>query len=97
MPSDDGYPNEDELKRIRDWEPMDGIGLIDFVRSIWWNADWGCSFETEDDVEKHQLSTGGWSGNEEIITTMRANWLWWSQHWYSHRCGGHYEFHVKTR
>jgi len=38
------------------------------------------------------VSTGGWSGNEELIGAMRMNFILWSQWWWSSRRGGHYVF-----
>lgn len=31
----DGYPDEAELQRIRDWPAEDRAGLLAFVRSLW--------------------------------------------------------------
>ena len=102
MPDQDGYPTKEELDRIRAWDPADGPGLLEFVRSIWWSADWGWS--TGKIIERdqaticcHYVSTGGWSGNEEIIEVLRNHRLWWGTHWYSTRRGGHYEFRVQEK
>lgn len=32
----DGYPEEEELKRIWEWPYEDLHGLMNFIRSIWW-------------------------------------------------------------
>lgn len=35
------YPTEEELERIKTWEPSDIKGLLSFIKSIWWRPDWG--------------------------------------------------------
>lgn len=81
------YPSDDELKKIETWEG-DFHELMSFIESIWWARDWGFSKERE----VYFLSTGGWSGNEDIIRSFQKNFIMWSQYWYSTRCGGHYIF-----
>lgn len=39
-----------------------------------------------------KLSTGGWSGCEEIITALSNNIPFWSLYWFSSERGGHYIF-----
>lgn len=82
------YLTERQLKTIKKWEPKDFHGLMEFVRSIWEFADWG--FHRDGDI--YNISTGGWSGNEDIIYTMKKNVLWWSFYWEQSRRGGHYIF-----
>lgn len=83
------YPTEDDLKKITEW-PTDYASLFDFIRSIWNYAEWGFTV----DGDTYSLSTGGWSGNEEIIGAMRDNQMFWMQAWESSRRGGHYEFQL---
>ena len=95
MPDSNNYPTESELGRIRAWSHEDGWAeLMGFIRSIWWHADWGWSVDAGKLVTKYQISTGGWSGNEEIIEAMQENKRFWATCWYSNRRGGHYEFRV---
>ena len=86
---EDGYPEEDELKRIREW-PEDWAALFAFIHSIWHWPDWGFTQEGN----RVSLSTGGWSGNEEIIGALRDNALAWMVTWESSRRGGHYTFTI---
>lgn len=51
------------------------------------------------DTWRLELSTGGWSDNEEWIAEAstfdvrkQSLWLWWSRCWVSTRRGGHYVF-----
>jgi len=92
MPDIDGYPTEEELKRIHEWPPDDLLGLIGFIKGIWWMSEWGVHVTPE----RLRLSTGGWSGNEDIILALQAGLHWfWMKHWESYRRGGHYVFRLK--
>lgn len=90
-----GYPSETSLDIIRKWEIHDYAHLMDFVRDIWKYADWGW---TETPHEKggtlYTISTGGWSGNEDIIGALQDNQMFWIMCWQSARRGGHFEFQV---
>jgi hypothetical protein len=84
------YPTEEELKKITDWPPADWGALLEYVKSIWWLPEWGW-----DNAEgKYHISTGGWSGNEEIIEAMSLNRIFWSMCWRGSRAGGHFEFQI---
>jgi len=93
MTSARDYPTDDELKKIEEWPYSDPMGWFEFVENIWWMPDWGISKVRN----RLYMSTGGWSGNEEIIGAMRKNFILWSQLWYSVRRGGHYIFIVKKK
>ena len=89
----DEYPTEDELKEITEWPHSDIEGLMNFIKSIWKYADCGYWKRTG---KKYHISTGGWSGNEEIIGAMQKNkQFFWTMCWYQSRRGGHYIFHVR--
>ena len=83
----DGYPTEYELTKIQDWDMKDFTGWMEFIESLWlWESCWS----EKDGV--YELSTGGWSGNEELIDAMGDNTVMWLVHWYSSKRGGHYVF-----
>jgi hypothetical protein len=84
------YPSDAALAKIQDW-PSDWYALMSFIQGIWEYADWGWSKSGN----KYNISTGGWSGNEDIIHAMQHNFLFWSLCWYSSKRGGHYEFRVR--
>lgn len=90
----DEYPTDDDLQRIREWGHTDFTGLMQFVRERWKYAD--CGYWTQDDRE-YAISTGGWSGNEELLGAMRENQMFWLCCWVSSRRGGHYEFELPER
>ena len=86
------YQTEDELNKIIKWPHIDFKGLMDFVKSIWEYAD--CGYWTKKG-RTYYISTGGWSGNEDIIYALQKNKLFWVMCWQQSRRGGHYILHVK--
>ena len=86
MPERDEYPSNEDLQKLRDWDMHDPRGWLEYAQSLWWMPDWGWS-ELEGIV-----STGGWSGNEEIIDAMMEaqQGLLWHQVWQMTKRGGHY-------
>ncbi len=94
----DTYPHEQSLRIIRGWPHDDHLGLMDFVESLWRYADWGFTRNATmvGDVEFF-LSTGGWSGNEEIISALQENKMFWALCWKSSWRGGHYQFKLRKR
>jgi len=85
----DEYPEEEDLEKITAWDDFNDFkGWMALVKSVWWMPDWGW----DETPEGYSISTGGWSGNESLISAMRHNFVMWSKHWYLHRTGGHYEF-----
>lgn len=91
----DGYPTEDSLRQITEAPAMkraDVEALLGHVRQIWQYAECGY-WSQEGDLYK--LSTGGWSGNEDIIGALQANFPFWALHWLSSRRGGHHEFELR--
>lgn len=81
------YPTEEELKTIREW-PDNFWALMDYVKGVWWMPSWG--WHEKDGL--FSVSTGGWSGNEDIIGAMSDNIVFWSFCWLSAQRGGHYVF-----
>ena len=86
----DGYPDDEELERIRMWPSEDLLGLLAFVEARCRYADWGWRRRGS----TYRVSTFGWSGNESLIGALQANWTFWVLCWQSSRRGGHYLFRV---
>ena len=83
------YPTEQQLRTIKNWDltKQSVSGLLDFVEPLW---------EYPERFIRRQhtlyLSTGGWSGNEDIIASLHYNFLFWSMYWRKSQRGGHYWF-----
>lgn len=85
------YPTEEELARVESWPNADDFeALMEYVKSLWWAADWGWSQKGR----RYYVSTGGWSGNEDLIGAMGRNFVFWVLCWESSRRGGHYRFKI---
>jgi len=84
------YPTEEQLKTIKEFDLVKKPvrELLDYIEPIWEYGDFGFK------RTKHRLdfSTGGWSGNEDIIGALRENFLFGSMYWWNSRRGGHYIF-----
>lgn len=101
MVDEDGYPTADALWCVMHWPWDDSAGWFEFIKSIWWMADWGWrEGQTEDPIYgkvwQYRISTGGWSGCESIIETMQKNHVLWHMTWAQSRRGGHYIFEKKV-
>lgn len=93
------YPTEAQLDQIRNAPPGEVLGL---ARALWSYPDYWTRVAEDPGVPSpppdfefkywHEVSTGGWSGNESIIYAMKANTLFWSMHWEQSVRGGHYRF-----
>jgi hypothetical protein len=88
-----GYPTEETERAIRSWQHVivgpGADALVAFVTEAW-NSDFG-SLEYEGEVLT--LHTGGWSGNESIISALGES-PFWALYWQSSTRGGHHVFRV---
>lgn len=87
----DGYPTEETLQFIQDYKDLNWQSLIDFILAAWYWLDYA-KWEPPD----LELHTGGWSGNESIISALQENFVFWGLHWMKSERGGHFYFRVKV-
>ena len=80
---------------VREWDfvkhPVNEF--LTYLESIWWMPAWGIR-RTQ---RRLYLSTGGWSGNEDIMGALEGNDVFFGLYWVSSRRGGHYVFDVPRR
>jgi hypothetical protein len=88
----DGYPTNEELETIAAWDYKDPKGWFNYIDSLWSYPDY---FESSDYELLWKISTGGWSGNEDMINSMQDNKMLWMTTWYSSTRGGHYIFKLR--
>lgn len=90
MPDEKGYPTDEELQRVLEWDCNDPMKLIFFLEDIWWNAYPLIKLKGKRVIHV-ELHTGGWSGNEDIIKVLRET-MFWLMYWQQTKRGGHYYF-----
>jgi hypothetical protein len=84
-----GYPSEETLGTIALWQIADPVGWLEFVRDAW-NHHYGTIIFPFLENGFVSFTTGGWSGNESIISAMRENVVLWTMLWESSHRGGKY-------
>ena len=105
--NDEGYPTPAYLESISSW-PLDSgyNNLMEYVEKGWhWDNmikhnylhDHHQSLEHKILADIWSLSTGGWSGNEDIIEALHDNALFYMMCWYSSQKGGHYKYEIKRK
>ena len=96
MLDENGYPDEASLKEIKEWDIFSqGIsGLLDLIGE---NTNWADRqiYITGERVIRFEYSTGGWSGNEDVIDALHHNFIFWSMFWEKSIRGGHYYFKIR--
>lgn len=96
---ENGYPTDEWIEFIFDFKPDDSFTIMDFVACLkdgWWMPQSGYRFNrgVKNILELH---TGGWSGNEEIMSAILSNY-WLSSFkmiYIKWEIGGHHYFEIK--
>jgi len=89
----DGYPEDHELNTIANWDIRHKYveDLFNYISKLWLYSDISAYWQVTKGKNKikYEISTGGWSGNEDIIKSLQKNIVW---HLYlqESRRGGHY-------
>jgi uncharacterized phage protein (TIGR01671 family) len=102
---EDGYPTDLALTLIKEANPFEKNphDLMDFVKGLWQYTDWGWSEKKKKNYDGkkailYSISTGGWSGNEDIISALKNNKnFFWTLYWQESRVGGHYKFLIPKK
>ena len=91
----DGYPDDEELERIRTWDYRDLLALFRYIEERWWAPEY---FRIRTRKYKGhiraEVHTVGWSGNESLIDALMENTMAWMLCWESSERGGHYMFRI---
>jgi hypothetical protein len=91
--ADNGYPSDAELERIKNW-PVGSYNsyedLFEYISDRWWpDGDPGPR-----DNGRYRFATGGWSGNEDLISALEGNGAAWILAWQESRRGGLHIFQI---
>lgn len=95
----DGYPTQEFLEWIDDYNILfNGIhALVDAIEPNWRYGDkYFVKKKPRNGYFKLELHTGGWSGNEEILSALRSKFMWnyFATEW---KAGGHYYYKFPTK
>lgn len=89
---DDGYPTDETLEAIKNFEvngDEDCEKLLQMASQVWLYPDY---FTKDEPTGCWFVSTGGWSGNEDVIRALVENHVFWALYWKQTQVGGHYVF-----
>ena len=90
---DDGYPTDQTLTNIENWGDSPKK-LMESISSLF--IPYGkCELQADD--KTWIVVTGGWSGCETVIRSLRKNWVFWTLSWELERRGGLYEFETDQK
>jgi len=96
-----GYPTEEWLQFIRSYQPDESLPLIKFVSEIlpkgWCTGEWGFVLRRKyKGIRKLELHTGGWGGNELVISAIKSNkhLTHFKMRLVMWKAGGHYYFEL---
>lgn len=84
----DGYPEKHELEKIKNWDYQDWLGLYNYIAELWYYPDY-----IKRDGRFIEMHTGGWSGNEEIMSTIQSTMFWYF-YWKRIDRGWHYYLEI---
>lgn len=91
-----GYPDETILKKIETWDGKDSQEMIAWIYEAW-NHDYGDIQEKYINPAQtiYTLITGGWSGNEDVMSAIYKNRLFDALYWQKSERGGKHVYEVK--
>lgn len=104
--NEDGYPTEKTLRLLKKWPYQDARGALEFMRAAWSYPERATAELTtaeksvvgqEPGYEYFRFSTGGWSGNEDLIGALQENVMVWNLTWQLSARGGLYVFNVSKK
>jgi hypothetical protein len=90
----DGYPTDETLKIIETWpiNSNDSIAsLLEYVKKAW-TYNFPVNSGGSERESWIYIATGGWSGNESIISALEGNIIFWVLCWLESHRGGGYKF-----
>ena len=90
---EDGYPTDDTLKKITEWDWKHTDKLFELLRKLWAYNEYWTQTDNGENIT-YNISTMGWSGNESIIDALEENYIIWHFTWIQTRRGGHYIFEL---
>ncbi|HSW63860.1 MAG TPA: hypothetical protein VLH56_11235 [Dissulfurispiraceae bacterium] len=86
-----GYPEDEEIEAVRNIDPSKFLDGAELLLELFESTGYGSGHITRfRGKARLYISTGGWSGCEELISAV--NKFWWLMYWQRTERGGHYVF-----
>lgn len=80
--------SKEEISVLNTNDFMSGVSIIE----KYWNQEYGTfDIEGKEGIIILELTTGGWSENEELINEL-SNTMFWFLWWQESKRGGYYKF-----
>lgn len=96
----DGYPSQEVLEAIsrHTISGTEDVNAILEMAKEAWDHDHGRVWEGVSDDGEPVLNfvTGGWSGNESVISALQENLIFWAIRWESSHRGGKTVFALRS-
>jgi hypothetical protein len=88
------YPSEEFLAWVRTYDILaEGpCKLIQALKDEW---QWDHLIRWYPKTRTLKISTGGWSGHEDIMSALQENPLFFAMYWRATVRGGHYTFRIE--
>lgn len=92
----DGYPTDETLLEIERFPHEEGpYAFLEFVQEAW--SSYGViKGILKEDKTRIEFVTGGWSGNEMIMSSIQAN-VFYPLYWQSSHRGGLHVFEIPLK
>lgn len=93
--ANEDYPSEAELRRVAQWpiySARDIRNLLGYVQRRWKYSSYFDPIPLGE--QEFNVSTAGWSGNEDLMDALEENTIFWATCWVSARRGGHFVFSI---
>lgn len=87
------YPSDEFLDYVRTYNTFRN-GPCELIERIWDEWHYPDYIRWYPKTKTLKISTGGWSGHEEIISALQENFAFWSLYWRATLRGGHYTFKI---
>lgn len=101
-----GYPTYKTCLKLTKWPCEDALGALKFMQACWnWDDHVTNELKPEEAAIVHaddgdlyfRFATGGWSGNEELISAFEKNRVCWAFTWCASTRGGLHIFRVTKK
>jgi len=88
------YPSDEFLQSVRTYDVIKN-GPCNLIRSLKDEWRWPDYIRWHPKTRTLKISTGGWSGHEDIMQALAENRMFFMMYWRASLVGGHYTFRIR--